>query len=316
MLDTPNSAALADFFADSDIESLRLQGLELHGIDITGVYCLHTGRKVGSFEDFVIQFAIEEESAEDDETLIDALMSRVVASMRPSPMLNKPDRVTLTNLAMKFPVDILSYLINRLHSNRYLATHRPDDVLDPYIARIKTHALWTELKLAGIDLSPWIHWLLELDAKRNLHDLSPPTQKDSTESLFYGITKENESQLLAQFELWTFAKLKEFDSRDREAKAQAEWMRGNTMSQSAYAHSWLENPQFASKKAADAHKQRIKPKKVLSEKTAKLNAKVSQFLHLLDDIIDSGTESPAVEKPKAKILTGGMLFRKQGESVT
>jgi hypothetical protein len=230
------------------------------------------------------------------------------------------------NLAEKIPVDILSFLANRIHSNRWLATHRPasDEILAPYIARIKTHELWTNLSLKGVDTRPWIHWLLELDAKRNLHDLTPPTverdrlgkwiETKTGESLFYQIDESNHEALLAVFEAWTFARLKEFDARDREAVAQEKWMRGNQMTQPAFARSWMENPQFASKKAEAAYKAKHKkdsPAKPKSEKTKKLDERVSKFLHLLDDIIDGDTPVETPKKAGPKLLTGAMLFKKK-----
>lgn len=323
---TDNFAALADFMADSDIDSLRVRGLDLLGVDIAGVYCLHTGRKVGTFDDSVIQFAIDEESADDDDALIEALVSRVVASMRPSPMLNKPDRITLLNLAEKFPVDVLCYLIHRLHSNRYLATHRDAEILAPYVWRIHNHKRWVELAESGVDTRPWIHWLLELDAKRNLHDMTPPSgerdragkwiETKTGESIFMQINTQNAADLLAIFERWTFERIKEFDRRDSEALAQEKWFRGNTMTQTAYARSWLENPQFASKRAELAHKAKVKDSKTKlarpkSERTIKLDSRVNQFLHLLDNIIDSPVETAATQKSGPVLRTGANLFRKK-----
>lgn len=323
---TNTSTLLADFFADADIDSLRVRGLDLLGVDIAGVYCLHTGRKVGTFDDDVIQFAIDEESADDDDALIEALVSRVVASMRPSPMLNRPDRITLLNMAEKFPVDVFAYLVNRLHSNRYLATHRNLEVLQPYVARIHLYSLAVQLAASGVDFKPWIHWLLELDAKRNLHDLTPPSvEKDRLgkwietklgESLFRQIGIDNHLELLKFFEAWTFERVKEFDRRDSEALAQDKWFRGNTMTQPAYARSWLENPQFASKRAELAHKAKGKDSKTKlarpkSERTSKLDSRVNQFLHLLDNIIDSPVETAATQKSGPVLRTGANLFRKK-----
>lgn len=321
---TDNSLALASFLADADIESLRALGMANHGIDISGVYCLHTGRKVGTFDDTVIQFAIDEESSDDDETLVDALVSRVVASMRPSPMLNRPDRITLLNLAERFPVDILSFLENRLHGNRQMVTQRNLDVLAPYFARIHAHARWTAIAASGVGLRPWIHNLLEIDAKRNLHDITAPlVEKDrlgkwivtkTGEPLFSLITGENIGELLAVLDQWTFARIAEFEKRDQEALAQEKWMRGNQMTQPAYARSWLENPQFASKRAEASAKAKAKgaiPAKPKSEKAAKLDSKVSQFLHLLDDIMDGGQEPATPVKAGPVLRTGAMLFRKK-----
>lgn len=322
---TDNLSALADFLADDDIESLRERVLAEYAIDICGVYCLHTGRLTGKFDDFVVQFAIDEEASDDEETLIDGLIARVVASMRPTPMLNMPDRLTLSNLSGKFPVDIFCYLANRLNSNRYLSSNRSSELLSPYVARIALHRQWSELALKGVDIRPWIHWLLELDAKRNLHDLSPPqidlnrlNQWIMTVTgtyLFQLVTPENAVDMLAVFEKWAFGLLAEFDERDRQALAQAQWMRGNTMSQPAYTRSWLENPEVANRKRQDELNKLAKksktPARPKSEKAQKLDARVTQFLGLLDMVLDGQIEAPTPHKPKAVAMTGAMLFRKK-----
>lgn len=317
-----NQLQLAAFLADSDIESLRERVLVDFNIDIRGVYCLHTGRLVGHFDDFVIQFAIDE-SGDDEEEMIDGLMARVVASMRPTPMLNLPDRLTLANLSAKYPVDIFCFLANRLNGNRYLAANRSTDILAPYLGRIALHQQWTELALKGVNLRPWIHWLLELDAKRNLHDLTPPMMEldrlgkwiptKTGKPLVHCVTPENEAELLKIFEKWAFELLAEFDARDRLATSQAQWMRGNTMAQPAYTRSWLENPEIANRKRAEELKKANRPKSTRpkSEKAQALDAKVSQFLGLLDGILDGTLDAPTPAKPAAKVLTGAMLFKKK-----
>ena len=307
---------LAKIAQRPSVESLRAQALEQLGFDICGVYCLHTGRQVGSFDDFVIQFAIEEEQSEDSEDLINAMIARVVASMRPSPMLNMPDRVTLSNLAEKHPVDIFAYLANRLQSNRYLAVNRSNELLAPYIARISLHRQWTELAAKGVDLRPWIHWLLELDSKRNLHDLNPPCveldksnnwlMSASGEFLFNFVTAENAAQLLAVFEKWAHARIAEYDRRDREAEAEARWMRGNRFTQQAYARSWMENPEIAIRKKPKTSK----PKSKKTPKAKKQDVQVAKFLDLMDQVFSGAAEVPQA-KARPTIRTAGMLFKKK-----
>jgi hypothetical protein len=318
-----NITQLADFLADDDIESLANKVLAEYEIDIRGVYCLQTGRLVGRFDDFAIQFAIDEESSDDEEALIDGLISRVIASMRPTPMLNMPDRLTLANLSAKHPVDIFCYLANRLNSNRHFAGNRSLETLAPYIERIALHRQWSALALKGVDIRPWIHWLLELDAKRNLHDISPPLISVDRlnnwiltthgTSIFQMVTPENNANLLEVFEKWAFAGLAEFDDRDRQALSQNLWMRGNTMSQPAYTRSWLENPEIANRKRADELKRaakRVKNPRPKSEKAQKLDAKVNQFLGLLEGILDGDIEPP-ITKPTVQLRTGANLFKKR-----
>ena len=316
-----NQSQLAAFMADTDVESLRQQALEETEIDICGVYCLHTGRLVGRFDDFAIQFAIDEDSGDTEEEMIDGLIARVVASMRPTPMLNMPDRLTLTNLSAKYPVDILCFLANRLNGNKYFAANRSNEVLAPYIDRIILHKRWSELALKGVDLRPWIHWLLELDAKRNLHEV-PPLLVDvdrlgkwisvnAGQFIMQKVTPDNNAELLALMETWAFGLLAEFDQRDKLATAQAQWMRGNSMTQTAFTRSWLENPEIANRKRMEELKKKNRPARPKSEKAQALDAKVSQFLGLLDGILDGTLDTPTPVKPKAKLLTGANLFKKK-----
>lgn len=316
---------LDSLFDTETVSDCRSRILESHGIDISAVYCLHTGRVAGRFEDFVLEFAIAEEQSDDLESLDDALVARTIASMRPTPMLNKPDRLTLERLASTHPVDILAFLVNRLHGNRHLATHRNLEILDPYVWRIHTHQRWTELAAAGVDLKPWIHWLLELDAKRNLHDMTPPSlsldklnrwiRTNNGTSLFQLLTLENHKLMLSIFEAWTFERLKEYDQRDREALAQDRWFRGNSMTQPAYVQSWITNPQFASKRAEADAKKRAKALdgKVVTPK--KSNSKIQNLLNshqaLIDSLftsakgeVDPSESQPVKPAPKAVPMTG------------
>lgn len=315
---TDYSHLLESLVSTHSVADLRAAALESFDLDLLGVYCLHTGRQVGTFDEAVIQFAMEEEAADDTETLIDGLVTRVVASMRPSPMLNKPDRVTLANLASKYPVDILCYLANRLHSDRGLATHRDGAVLAPYIARIAMHKQWTELALKGVDTRPWIHWLLELDAKRNLHDETPPlvTVGHFPRPLMTQVTPDNAAEMLKLFEAWAFESLKEYDNRDRVATAQANWMRGNTLAGRAYAESWVANPETVERKLEFGRTKRplkdsFKGQRPASNKPAtKLDIRVNQFIGLLEGVLN-GEVKPTQPKPVSKVRTGAMLFKKK-----
>lgn len=298
---TDSQNFLASLAPQIDLDDLRTQALDTFGIDPAGIYCLHTGRKVGEYDSFVLTFAIEEEESQDPESLVDALVTRCIASMRPTPMLNKPDRVTLLNLAEKHPVDILAYLWNRLYSNSYLATHRIDAIA-PYLSKIKTWQLWNELALKGVSLRPWIHWLLEIDSKRNLHEVTPPTFEGL--ELLEILTDKNHEQMLPRFEKWVFGQIAEYDRRDREAESQARWMRGNSLSQTAFARSWLENPEVARKKT---------PKKLPSKAETRRkaeDAKVNKFLGLLTQVLD-GTTKIQPSAPNRKVITGAMLFKKK-----
>lgn len=311
------------FFSDFDVEPLRARVLEDEGIDICGVYCLATGAKVGTFDSSVIEDAIDSIDYDDEETLVDDLIVRVVASMRPSPSMNKMDRYTIREMAARRPVDAFAYLANRLAGGRYTTLHRDGEVsFQPLYNRIATHHRWSQLRDAGLDLTPWIHWLLEIDAKMNLHDVSGPcitldksnnwTLSREGTSLFMLVTVDNAADLLAKFESWAFALLGEYDERDKRLIREATWVRGNVMSASAYTRSWLENPEIANRKHAEELARKKKGnragRKPVSERTLKLNAEVDQFLHLLEGIMDGTVEeAPKPQPAKPRVLLGGAL---------
>lgn len=298
---------LSEFFADYDVASLRAKVLELEGIDIQGVYCLNTGKQVGTFDESEIRYAIDEIGTDDEDSLIDDLLVRVVASMRPSPALNSLNRATIREMTSTRPVDAIAYLANRLHGTRDTLTKRGEHSFQPLINRIATHRQWTALHAAGVDLTPWIHWLLELDAKMNLHDITCPGYGEHKQPILSQVTVENHAEVLAAFEAWVFERLKDFDKRDAQALMQARWMRGNTFTRTAYVRSWLENPEIAKRKDS-AKKKKAPGRPATSAKQQRLNAETNEFLHLLEGILDGTIETvkPA-SKPKPRVLTGGML---------
>lgn len=312
---------LASFFAEYDVESLRAKVLESDGIDIQGVYCLSTGKQVGTFDESVILDAIDEIGSEDEDALIDDLIVRVIASMRPSPALNKPDAYTIRELSSKRPADVMAFLVNRLNGNRHLLSQRSsDDSFQPLYNRIATHRRWTELsEIPDFPMTRWIHLLLELDAKMNLHDMSSPLidvdkqgnliLAQSGTPLFSMVTLANHEDLYNAFESWAFAKLNEFDQRDRRMILEANWARGNTMVRRAFSRSYLENPEIANRRHAENHKKKSKAgRPAKSPRTQKINAEVNQFLHLLEGLLDGSIETPvAPSKPKPRVMTGASL---------
>lgn len=306
------SDMLKEFFAEYDIESLRCKVLEEEGVDICGVYCLATGKEMGFYNHEEILFAIDEIGVDDEEALIDDLLVRVVASMRPSPALNMPNRFTIQQMVEKRPVDAFAYLANRLHGTRNLLTKRSETSFEPLLGRIVLHARWTKLHAAGVDLTPWTHWLLELDAKMNLHDIEAPGFGEHKQPLLTQVTIDNQAEMLKAFESWVFDRLAAYDKRDSEMLKESNWIRGNSFTGSAYVRSWIENPEIANRKHAEQVKNRKKKaspgRKPTSARTQALNSEVDKFLHLLEGIMDGVTETPPVPvKPKPRVLLGGML---------
>lgn len=290
-------------------------------IDIRGVYCLHTGKQIGTFNDSELEEAIFEEGDCDDDELLDAMLVRVVSSMRPSPAMNKPDNGTIREMAARRPDDALAYLLNRLYGSKQLLVNRGDNWFAPLLNRIRTHAVITHTKLVHFDA--YMHWLLELDSKLNLHEVTPPTfEKDRlgkwlvTKSGSQLIDVFHENGVYEAFESWVFERLHEWDKRDSAALAQLKWANGNRLTSSAYVRSYLDNPEIANRKHAEEYARREKaknaaPKKPVSEKTRKNNERLQSFLDLMNDVIDGKHEPVTATPKKNKVVLGGMLFAKK-----
>lgn len=330
------SNVLDQFFAQDELESkfsltdIVKHATETYGFDIRNSYCLHTGKPIGRTFDSEMSFALAEEASDDLDELTDAMVVRVVASMRPSITLNKPDHVTLRNLASKHPVDVIAFLINRLNGHKELLTKRHGaHSFSPLLERIQTHARWTYLAAKGVDLKPWTHWLLELDAKMNLHDLvSPKISLDRKNNWIIGnggtpifsmVTEDNHKALFTHFEKWAFTHMGVYESERHRESLQHSWHRGNRLTVPAYTRSWIENPDIARRATDASYKHQAKnvgrPK---TEATVKKESKLSGALLLLDSLsgsvahVDSEAAkiAKAVGTPKLKLNLN--LLKKKG----
>lgn len=317
-----NNPVLSQFFDSDDIDSryslseVVAHAEKIYGFDIRNMYCLYTGKPLGRMFDSELEFALAEEISDDIDDLADAMVVRIVASMRPSPALNKPDHLTLKNLSAKYPVDTISYLINRLNGTRDLLLKRDGtNSFGPLLARIKTYHKWYGLAAKGFDLARWTHWLLELDCKMNLHDLVTPKVSKSRKGrwlttfdgapLFDMLDESNADELYPIFESWVFEKLGVYEDRHKAAVAQENWIRGNRMTVAAYTRSWIENPVIA-RRATDAQPKN-QPKTVGRPKTPATKKKESKLfgaLALLDSLNETIAPKPApkpVTTPKLKL---------------
>lgn len=313
-----------------DIQLLRTEILDSDGIDIQALYCLGTGKIIGTLDESELAFAIEQCGITDRESLVDDLIVRVVGSMRPSPAWNKPDQFLLQDMARLRPVDCLAWLVNRLNSNRHTLSQRGEHSFQPLLNRIATHNRLTDLVAGGFDVVPWTHWLLELDAKLNLHDIAPPvfaidkkgnwSQSAQGVSIFQILDNDSTAQLLKVFEKWAFANLADYDKRNEKLLLESTWVRGNTFAKPAFVKSWMDNPIVATRKGQVAANVKLanrigaaKPKTLTQ---LKLDSIVTNFQAELDAAFSATLppEMPKPIKPMALKFTGFKLKSKAVES--
>lgn len=232
---------------DDLLDQCAEQVTDVHGLDLFSMYCLHTGQSIGTLNRAVFITALIDEGAMDDsedgsvldiETLADSLFVRCIASMRPSPSLNRPTTQTLKRLLESSPRTVLAYLLNRYHvSDWRTATHRDDSWFETMMHKIR---VWQHLLV--IDSDPDVdcversfrvlaHWLLELDSKCNLHTLTPAVSW--FDKFFACESAESFETFANEFALLATPLIIEADRL---------FQIGNRMASSAYIKSWFDHP--------------------------------------------------------------------------
>lgn len=280
-----------------DIPALRAKGVSDQGIDFAGVYCYHTGKLIGSFNGEELDFAVEEEISDSLDDLLDSLIIRCLASMRPSPALNKPDRITIRNLVAKRPIDALAYLLNRLYHPLPLVRDL-DDSLAALRGRIEMHNWCSTLPEKTV--SELTHWLLEADAKFNLalHGAK-----------IVQITRESLIDKPAEF----INAILKFLCKPTLPDSQ-----GNRLASSAHLQSWFDNSEFEHKKEVlkrplrDSFRgTKSASAKPVSEKIRKMNERLAGVAGLLDEVIAASQPSSTRTVARPKVMTAGMLFKRK-----
>jgi hypothetical protein len=149
------------------------------------------------------------------------------------------------------PQTVVAFLLNRYHLTHWRKlNHRDDSWFDDMLHRIK---VWNQLnKLTHTDddasersLRELAHWLLELDSKCNLHEITPvPGWFDA----FHALPNTERFELFVkEFALIASPIIIEADRR---------MSIGNRMASSAYVSSWFDNPTLAQRKMEIANNKR------------------------------------------------------------
>ena len=263
-------------FNDSEIlESLLNQVVERvetdYGLWLFDMRDLHTGAVIGTIHREVYFTALIDEGVLDDsedgstitiEVLADSLLVRCMASMRPSPALNRPTTQTLKRLLESQPIVVVAYLLNRYRVADWRSlTHRDDSWFDTMLTRVK---IWNHLNTlcespdsdaVERTLRLLAHWLLELDSKCNLHTLTPV---NGWFDQFFSCDS------IEQFEL--FAKEFALIATPLIVEADRLFAIGNRMASSAYIKSWFDHPDQNQRKVEIAGRIKGKSRQDLYER--------------------------------------------------
>jgi hypothetical protein len=213
-----------------------------HGFSPLGLYCIATGKRIGTFDGADLDSLVGSWSGDDQ--LIDDVATRLLASMRPSIRWNVMREETLDEMRKTQPIDTLAYLLNRLFAAPEHRTQRFESRLESYRDRIRLHHYLTHY--ADVDaLTKILHMLIEVDAKAGLEQLIQPF------SCEVFMQSDDPVTLVGRFYA---EQIRIYARKVAEDEAQSRWTKyGNPLARKASASITRENrppSQTAIKKAA------------------------------------------------------------------
>ena len=271
------------------------------------LYCQITGRVIGQLDWAEIDMVIHSCGTLDPDDIKSELLTRTLASMRPSPAWNFMRLDTLERMRQVDPYQVLAYLLNRLYDPvKYDRLKQPfDSKSGILIQRIK---LWQHLQLITSDellneasVDRLLLVLLELDSKFNFNAL--PIDKSICE--IYEVTSpETLIDFCESLEAWRDKLVEAKIKQDQASRVEANWSKGNRITGEAYLKTWL----------------RVTPPSESKKKDTAKKEKANFFDSLLDDLMSDApakVEPPRVIKSTQVKRTGtatvfkGGLFKKR-----
>lgn len=200
----------------------------VYGFEPSAVYCSITGKPIGRTDEFCDLIDSLRGDASD---VADDIAVRIFASMRPSLFWNKMREDSLETLRKSRPTETLAYLLNRL-----FAPKRGADMLAVNHDRIR---LWQKLEEWGVNDSTntLTYYLLEIDAKLNLSELSAPFTVEDFLTRF-----DTMPLLLEKVQAWYLAQLDEYSRLLKRNELNTRWWRsGHALAKPAFFAAWQES---------------------------------------------------------------------------
>lgn len=210
------------------------------GVSAEGVYCLATGRLIGTNYEALELGESMLQSGMHPEEVADDLAIRLFASMRPGLFWNKMTLKTVAQLQESRPIETLAWLLNRLLNPPQFK----GDVFAINHDRIMTYqwcqGLESEIRNSLIDR------LIALDARLNLNQQLPDFTFDSL--LMDGAPAIHR---------WIDSAEKKAAQREKAMEQQTRWYRdGNTMSKAAAVQTFAKNKPESPAKAQATEKRK------------------------------------------------------------
>lgn len=225
------------------------------------VYCAVTGKPFARLDDETLTDIFTEiPSSMDAEELCDDLLLRTLSSMRPSPAWNSLDYDSLRGYVQTRPAEVLAYCLNRLFEPNNGLKQSSDSRLFRYQQRITRWVHIRDFVACGFDVSEFLYWLIEIDAKYNLTTLPVPAD----ELITFGLVTDHVGLKLFRdrWIAWYSPLHAEYEKRQKAAIQQANWLKGNSLAKRAHFDLWLDRkPTIPVGSGAEAKKQARREKR-------------------------------------------------------
>lgn len=247
------------------------------GFDPSAIYCQVTGRPIGFVTHNELNAVIQQILPCDDDTIVDELWTRTMASMRPSPVWNMLRADSLDKMLAHDPKALLAYLMNRLYD-----PVEKNVSLDERLGILANHLkVWQKIdsiEFTAEDLDAILVVLLTLDARYGLRNHNHPAIIQSFDWALNHVS--DHKALIRHLNDW----LESLDKRREEAERKA-------LATTRY----YQSGNSLVKKAAATQEEKVKP---VSKSKAAIIAKQEEkdfFASILDEIMEN--DSPVMPTP-------------------
>lgn len=276
--DSYNKADLALSAKVAKYESVVDTFVSIYGFDPYGIYCLATGKRIGTSNGEIID-VIADMTDSDSEACADDLAMRLFASMRPSMRWNFMRVDTIDQLRKAVPVETMAYLLNRLMAPVNIRDESFADFCRFNGEKIKLFQLLSQWEIDDA-FAQAMTQLLDIDSRRNLKDIKPSF------SMLDLLKLTSWTQLAALLDPWHTKQLQAWADSQREAK----FLRANPMAKSAFLRAAIET----------------KPPTKIQQKKLERKQKDAFMVDLLRELLDGDSaprEQSEAPAPKPKPVT-------------
>lgn len=266
-----------------DLDAFAARMVEQVGIDPRFIYCAQTGEPIGRLNDEELQLAIHMAGTDNEDELIDDLMTRTLMAMRPSVGWNIVDSRTLNRMRVVRPRQLLSHLMIRLYTPKETGPALKlsfEQRMTNSLSKIQIYQICAILPVTDKQLNRLLLTLLRIDSTFNMNEVAVKTSFPGLANIIDDESFDSYMKQLLDWESWLWKVKARADKADKTAREY--WSnRGSSLTRVA---------------AAESFKESTPPSETAKKKQEKKRVE-SEFLDMLEEIIEAADSESQAAKP-------------------